>query len=889
MKTKIVLLALCIGVCCLWVQSATAGPSLAITKPPVQPGTLMTGPPIDSAARHGQWFIDGQGAETVRTNEFYDDVMGGQETTRAISGHVSSVQFAIGPPPQTITAFSIEATILNDTGLAMEWSLGSNSHGETLTTAEQYAGPMVDTKLAAEFAIVDLAKLPQPFLSPYRDRQPYIVAENEDQAAWYCWNPDDQNAEHQPKGDYFVPTWDFGTIDPGKSATRSLHFSIPAGLPFTDSRYAAVMQSYMTSNDVLQNRTTSLKISTWIDDIAVDFGNDQEQLPLRHSDVSVFHNQIGVEPELLDFGDAPDPPYPTLLVTNGARHVIVPGVYMGLLIDPEADGQPDANATGDDKVLLDDEDGVTFIPPLNVGNSATVQVVCSVSGFLSAWIDFNADGDWADLGETIFAVQAVSAGANTLSFSVPGAAIVTNTFARFRFTTLQTPIGYTGLVANGEVEDYMVDIQSAPEENLDFGDAMDLPTGGGYPTLLANNGARHLIVPGVFMGVLVDAEPDGQPTLNADGDDLNPPPGPDDEDGVTLPAMFVAGSVAQVQVVASVPGFLNAWIDWNASGTWIEPGEQVFMNTPLNPGINNLTLPVPIPPALAAGGPHSRWRFTTYPPPLPMFAGFENDGEVEDYEVRLEVLDFGDAPDPSYPTLLANDGARHRLPSAYWLGANAPDLEPDGQPAAAADGDDNAGATPDDEDGVFISAGQALVQGDPAAALGVIASTGGVLNAWMDFNSDGDWTDSSEQLAADAAVPAGVSALVFAVPASAQLGPAIGRFRFGSVRGLGFTGLAKDGEVEDHVLTIYQNGPTTNIVITNFVQTATNQKAIWWSWESNVTYAMQYTTNLLSTASPPWTAWGGYVNAAPYVQTDTNALESIKYYRVVAPFAPPPP
>jgi hypothetical protein len=890
MKTKLACAMLFAGICCLFVHLAEAGPSLVVTKPPVLPNTLLTGPAVDPAARNGQWFIDGQGTETVRTNEFYDDILGGQAGYQAISGYVSTVQFAIGLPPQPITAFSIEATIINDTGLALEWSSGSNSHGETLSATGQYVGPMVDTKLAAEFAVVDLSKLPSPFVSPYRDRQPYIVADNEDQAAWYCWNPEDQ--QHQPKGDYFVPTWDFGTIDPGKSATQSLHFSIPAGLPFTDSRYAVIMQSYTTSNDVLQNRTTSLKISTWIDDIALDTGSGQEELPLRHSDVSVFHNQGGEEPELLDFGDAPDSPaapgYPTLLANNGARHGIVLGVFMGNLVDPEADGQPTASADGDDlnpAIGIDDEDGVTFPMPLYPGVGATVDVVCSVSGFLSAWIDYNADGDWADPGETIFSVQAVAAGTNSLAFSIPATATTGATFARFRFTTLQTPIGYNGLILNGEVEDYKVSIQKEPEENLDFGDAMDSPAGAGYPTLLVNNGARHAVVPGVFLGALVDAEPDGQPTLNADGDDLNPLMMPDDEDGVTLPPMLIAGAGGQVQVVASVPGFLNAWIDWNANGTWIDPGEQVFMNTPLNPGINVLPLSVPLPPALVAGGPHSRWRFTTYAPLVPAFTGSETDGEVEDYEVRLEVLDFGDAPDPSYPTLLANDGARHRMPSAYWLGATAPDAEPDGLPTATATGDDNANT--DDEDGVTTAG--SLVRGS-SGNLNVPASTNGYLNAWFDFNQDGDWSDAGEQVASALALVQGGNTVSFSVPASARLGPVIARFRFGSARGLGVTGLATDGEVEDQVFILYQKGPDTNaFVITNIVHTGTNEMTIWWAGESNVTYCTQYLLDLLSTASPPWILWGPEVTSAPYLQIDTNAAETTRFYRVVAPYAPPPP
>ena len=52
----------------------------------------------------------------------------------------------------------------------------------------------------------------------------------------------------------------------------------------------------------------------------------------------------------LDFGNA-QPVYPTLLASNGARHTVVSGFSLGPTIDEEADGQPNATATGDDQLL----------------------------------------------------------------------------------------------------------------------------------------------------------------------------------------------------------------------------------------------------------------------------------------------------------------------------------------------------------------------------------------------------------------------------------------------------------------------------------------------------------------------------------------------------------
>ncbi len=41
-----------------------------------------------------------------------------------------------------------------------------------------------------------------------------------------------------------------------------------------------------------------------------------------------------------DFGDAPDPGFPTLLANDGARHIITPGFHLGDGVDFEADGKP---------------------------------------------------------------------------------------------------------------------------------------------------------------------------------------------------------------------------------------------------------------------------------------------------------------------------------------------------------------------------------------------------------------------------------------------------------------------------------------------------------------------------------------------------------------------
>jgi hypothetical protein len=163
-------------------------------------------------------------------------------------------------------------------------------------------------------------------------------------------------------------------------------------------------------------------------------------------------------------------------------------------------------------------------------------------------------------------------------------------------------------------------------DELDWGDAPDGP----YPTLAGSfpAGASHLIVPGVQIGPSIDSEPDGQPTSDASGDDTD---GNDDEDGVTFLTPFVPGTTAQVDVNASVAGFLDAWIDWNADGSWT--GEQVCTAYPLAIGPNTVNIPVPA-SAIPGTVTFARFRFSTYGG-LPEY-GPATDGEIEDYEVYIE-------------------------------------------------------------------------------------------------------------------------------------------------------------------------------------------------------------------------------------------------------------
>jgi hypothetical protein len=198
------------------------------------------------------------------------------------------------------------------------------------------------------------------------------------------------------------------------------------------------------------------------------------QHPLAGQSVDLAFAILGgttsAPPEPADFGDAPDslqaPGYPTLLAHNGARHAIVGGApYFadaagGDAPDAEADGQPDATATGDDvDANGDDEDGVT-IPVLQVGVAANITGFLAVGGWVDAWVDWNGDGDWNDAGENIYS-GLVGAGAFGLPVIAPGP-YVGQTFARFRVHTGAAALPVDGPANDGEVEDHLVTIESFP-------------------------------------------------------------------------------------------------------------------------------------------------------------------------------------------------------------------------------------------------------------------------------------------------------------------------------------------------------------------------------------------------------------------------------------------
>ena len=504
-----------------------------------------------------------------------------------------------------------------------------------------------------------------------------------------------------------------------------------------------------------------------------------------------------------DYGDAPDPSYPTLHANDGARHFVAPSadgflLTLGSRIDTEIDGQPTFFATGDDALgPFDDEDGVAFLSPLQPGGMAEIEVWASGPGRLDAWVDFNGNGSWMDPGEQIFTGEPLAANLNALAFAVPASTPGGMTYARFRLSS-QGMLAPVGTAQDGEVEDYQVKIEDDPGPNpnleADWGDAPAT-----YPVTAANSGAYHLLTNDLILGTAVDSEPDGIPGTSALRDDLDS--AIDDEDGITFTSAILTGGNVTLEAVASMPGRIDAWVDFNGDGDWNDPSEQIFVGHPVMAGVNNMNFFVPA--GASTGGTYARFRISSGGGLAT--DGGSSDGEVEDYKIGIEPgqpngeFDWGDAPDPSYPTLNVNNGARHMIANGLYMGALV-DADLNGQPGPMALGDDNDGT--DDEDGVAFTT---LQQGTPAV-VSVIASAPGYVNAFLDFNGDGVWA-AGEQIVLNAVANPGINSYSFTVPSSSSTGHTVARVRINSIGGLGPTGPASDGEVEDHMVYIKPNQP----------------------------------------------------------------------------------
>lgn len=552
---------------------------------------------------------------------------------------------------------------------------------------------------------------------------------------------------------------------------------------------------------------------------------------------------------LLDFGDSPAT-YGTTLNGDGARHGILgydedtqtAPVMLGASIDHENDGQPSADAVGDDENGVADEDGVVFNPDLGYGTPTlrtgvnslslqpienTLEVTASADGFVSVWVDWNQDGAFAE-DERMANAQAVTAGTNDVVFEqgTPPTGIFAQ--VRVRYSTdadlIATP---TGPAPDGEVEDYQVLIERVVQPNVcsasdvehsafTFSDITEVTGTGGI-----GSSARYAnvsVVDGVAVDMLVE-------TLEGSMNTGEAPPngyaiggggafGEDDarwqiNGNATIQYTFVeAGTTTPVEVnavftVNDLDGGANdesatfAAADLAAyavaEGSAVEITEVgddvVFTGSGLWDGDPESRFQIVLEgvstfDALWQGGSNSGF-------------GFDGDGDLG---IDAACADFGDAPD-TYGTLIDSDGAQHDIIPGLLLGELI-DFDANGQPSVDARGDDDNRLADEDgvDDEIVVTAGDPTVVSVNATNDTAEPAT---LAGWIDLDGSGTF-DTGELVTVEVPAESGAAAYELTFPAGTTLTDTFARFRLlpGSVTDALPTGPATAGEVEDYAVTV---------------------------------------------------------------------------------------
>lgn len=228
-------------------------------------------------------------------------------------------------------------------------------------------------------------------------------------------------------------TWSVGSVASGSSETLIITYSVDNSATF----------------------------GTTIDNTATVTGLNEPDTDSANDDA--MQSTVIAPAGQLDFGDAPDGPYSTLLENNGAAHILGSGLFLGSTVDAEPNGIPTIGATGDDDSGSNDDDGVVFSTLLLPGQFAFLDVTASGAGIVDAWIDFDRDGSFTGADEQIIGSQQVFGGTNLLLFQVPTGTAGGAAYARFRISSAGG-LSPDGIAADGEVEDYAVNIVGSPAE-----------------------------------------------------------------------------------------------------------------------------------------------------------------------------------------------------------------------------------------------------------------------------------------------------------------------------------------------------------------------------------------------------------------------------------------
>ncbi len=379
------------------------------------------------------------------------------------------------------------------------------------------------------------------------------------------------------------------------------------------------------------------------------------------------------------------------------------------------------------------------------------------------------------------------------------------------------------------------------DANMDFGDSPQT-AGGHYPTELGMNGAVHMVTSNqLTLGGRVDAERDGQRSAAADGDDHeatsfligvagnvqllgpngNPVSSPQPAPTVMhfpQPLTLLVGGVQDGATFTVTNKNQNAEFEFDSNGVWRDEDrdgkpdaaiirisgsdsfDQIGEKTALAVAAESENKSLGLQPSnLGGGAVHLGGDALSIPSGQGLteagVANPINDGD----KFTIDVIDDGGGVVTHTFEFekreLDNGVLRGNIPVVFDEGTTQEGFARAVQSAvlgarlgiAATElGNGNLELNGDDEDGVEVG----KFNSDSVTEVIVTASAEGLLDAWIDFNIDGDFDDPGEQIFASQQLRAGSNAFEVLPTADLVEGETVGRFRISSLGGLRPTGLA---------------------------------------------------------------------------------------------------
>jgi hypothetical protein len=493
-------------------------------------------------------------------------------------------------------------------------------------------------------------------------------------------------------------------------------------------------------------------------------------------------------------------------------------------VDAEASITPNTAASTDDTTGADDEDGVTVPASITPGQSATVTAYVNnalgATAYLNAWIDFNNDGVFNDSlvtlgGERLESARTIAPGTTTataqnITFTVPSAASVgTQRGVRLRVSDQSATSPANGVlfvIPQGSYNLYQASSIAALATftNGSQAGAVNTSFGGGAGHIFNFGGKIYLVPDGSFSiyehtsipqlagtGTLVGTVNSGfgggaDHIFGFGGKIYVVPQG--SFNIVEYP------SIAAMSGAGTPVGSINSGFGGGADEIFVFGG-KIYV---LPQGSFNIVEYTSI-AAMSGTGTNVGSLYSGFgggQREIFSFDGAASTGEIEDYVVAVNAAtaDYGD-----YSGFAA---ATQTVDSAIRIGTTATDAEASSPANSTANGDDTSGADDEDISMPTFTVGTAASLTVPVTISSPVTSA--QINVFVDWNGDGDVTDTNETQTAQAVTSSGNRTFNLTPPVGTAPGTKYLRIRFteGSTAPAFSGASALKGEVEDYALTV---------------------------------------------------------------------------------------